>query len=99
MLTEEVKERLIKAIFVLREDGEEISDEDLQLAQELIETYPELSDLDRKILKLRIYRGLKFREIAELLDLKYLQYATSRFQSATRKIRRRMYTTKRLNGD
>lgn len=99
MLDEEAKKRLIKAIFILREEGEEISDEDLQLAQELIETHPKLTDLDRKILKLRIYRGLKFREIAKLLDLKYMQYATNRFQSAARKIRIVMYMTKRLNGD
>lgn len=95
MLNEEAKERLIKAIFILREEGEEISDEDLQLAQELIETHPKLTDLDRKILKLRIYRGLKFREIAKLLDLKYMQYATNRFQSATHKIRRSLRMSKR----
>lgn len=99
MLNEEAKERLIKAIFILKKEDEEISDEDLQLAQELIESHPKLTDLDRKIVKLRIYRGLKFREIAELLDLKSMQYATNRFQSATHKIRLVMYTTKRLDGD
>ena len=35
MLNEESKDRLIKAIFILKKEDEEIPDEDLKLAEEL----------------------------------------------------------------
>ena len=99
MLNEEAKDRLIKAIFILKKEDEEISDEDLKLAEELIETHPDLTDLDRKIVKLRIYRGLMYREITDLLELEKSHTAQNRFHASTSKISKIMYTTKRLNGD
>lgn len=99
MLNEESKERLIKAIFTLKKENEEISDEDLAIAQDLIETHPDLTDLDRKIVKLRIYRGMMYREITDLLELEKSHTAQNRFHASTRKITKLMYTTKRLNGD
>lgn len=97
MLNEESKDRLIKAVFTLKKEDEKISDEDLKLAEELIETHPDLSDLDRKIVKLRIYRGMMYREITDLLELEKSHTAQNRFHSSTRKISKIMYTTKRLN--
>ena len=99
MLNEEAKDRLIKAIFILKKEDEEISDEDLKLAEELIETHPDLTDLDRKIVKLRIYRGMMYREITDLLELEKSHTAQNRFHASTSKISKIMYTTKRLNGD
>ena len=99
MLNEKVKERLIKAIFILKKEDEEISDEDLKLAEELIETYPDLTELDRKIVKLRIYRGMMYREITDLLELEKSHTAQNRFHASMSKISKIMYTTKRLNGD
>ena len=99
MLNEESKERLIKAIFTLKKENEEISDEDLAIAQDLIETHPDLTDLDRKIVKLRIYRGMMYREITDLLELEKSHTAQNRFHASTGKITKLMYTTKRLNGD
>ena len=99
MLNEEAKDRLIKAIFILKKEDEEISDEDLKLAEELIETHPDLTDLDRKIVKLRIYRGMMYREITDLLELEKSHTAQNRFHASTGKISKIMYTTKRLNGD
>lgn len=99
MLNEEAKDRLIKAIFILKKDDEEISDEDLKLAEELIETHPDLTELDRKIVKLRIYRGMMYREITDLLELEKSHTAQNRFHASTSKISKIMYTTKRLNGD
>lgn len=99
MLNEEAKDRLIKAVFILKKEDEEISDEDLKLAEELIETHPDLTDLDRKIVKLRIYRGMMYREITDLLELKKSHTAQNRFHASTSKISKIMHTTKRLNGD
>ena len=99
MLNEEAKDRLIKAVFILKKEDEEISDEDLKLAEELIETHPDLTDLDRKIVKLRIYRGMMYREITDLLELEKSHTAQNRFHASTSKISKIMYTTKRLNGD
>ena len=99
MLNEEAKDRLIRAVFILKKEDEEISDEDLKLAEELIETHPDLTDLDRKIVKLRIYRGLMYREITDLLELEKSHTAQNRFHASARKISKIMYTTKRLNGD
>ena len=99
MLNEEAKDRLIKAIFILKKEDEEIADEDLKLAEELIETHPDLTDLDRKIVKLRIYRGMMYREITDLLELEKSHTAQNRFHASTSKISKIMYTTKRLNGD
>lgn len=99
MLNKEAKDRLIKAIFILKKEDEEISDEDLKLAEELIETHPGLTELDRKIVKLRIYRGMMYREITDLLRLEKSHTAQNRFHASTSKISKIMYTTKRLNGD
>lgn len=99
MLNAEAKDRLIKAVFILKKEDEEISNEDLKLAEELIETHPDLTDLDRKIVKLRIYRGMMYREITDLLELEKSHTAQNRFHASTSKISKIMYTTKRLNGD
>lgn len=99
MLNAEAKDRLIKAVFILKKEDKEISNEDLKLAEELIETHPDLTDLDRKIVKLRIYRGMMYREITEILELEKSHTAQNRFHASTGKITKLMYTTKRLNGD
>lgn len=99
MLNEEAKDRLIKAVFILKKEDEEIADEDLKLAEELIETHPDLTDLDRKIVKLRIYRGMMYREITDLLELEKSHTAQNRFHASAGKISKIMYTTKHLNGD
>ena len=99
MLTEKAKQRLIKSIFILKKEDEEISEEDLKLAEELIETHPGLTDVDRKIVKLRIYRGMMYREITDLLELEKSHTAQNRFHASTSKISKIMYTTKRLNSD
>lgn len=88
MLTEEDKKHLIKAIFILKKEDEEISNEDLKLAEELIETHPDLTDLDRKIVKLRIFRCMTFREITDLLDLEKSHTAQNRFNWSMSKIRK-----------
>ena len=95
MLTKEVKERLIKSIFILKKEDEEISEEDLKLAEELIETHPGLTDLDRKIVKLKIYRNLKYREITELLELEKSHTAQSRYNYSIGKIRKSLSLARR----
>jgi hypothetical protein len=88
MLNEETKDRLIKAIFTLKKEDEEISDEDLKLAEELIETHPDLTDLDRKIVKLRIYQSVTYREITDLLEIEKSHTAQNRFNQSMSKIRK-----------
>lgn len=88
MLNEETKDRLIKAIFTLKKEDEEISDEDLKLAEELIETHPDLTDLDRKIVKLRIYQSMTYREITDLLEIEKSHTAQNRFNQSMSKIRK-----------
>lgn len=95
MLNEEAKDRLIKAIFFLKNEDEEIPDEDLKLAEELIETHPDLTDLDRKIVKLRIYRGMMYREITDLLELEKSHTAQNRFNQSMSKIRKNLRKSSR----
>lgn len=95
MLNKETKDRLIKAIFTLKKEDEEIDDEDLKLAEELIETHPDLTDLDRKIVKLRIYRGMMYREITDLLDLEKFHTAQNRFTQSMSKIRKSLRKSSR----
>lgn len=88
MLNEEAKKSLIEEIFKFKKEDEEISDEDLKLAEELIETHPDLTETDRKIIKLRIHRGLMYREITELLELEKSHTAQNRFNQSMSKIRK-----------
>lgn len=95
MLNEEAKDRLIKAIFILKKEDEEVADEDLKLAEELIETHPDLTDLDRKIVKLRIYRSMTYREITDLLEIEKSHTAQNRFNQSMSKIRKSLRKSSR----
>lgn len=97
MLTEEVKKRLIKAIFILKKEDEEISEEELKIVQDLIENHADLADLDRKIVKLRIFRLMTFREITDFLHLEKSHTALNSFDRSTRKIRRSLLMHERLD--
>ena len=95
MLNEEDKKSLIEEIFTFKKEDEEISDEDLKLAEELIETHQDLTDLDRKIVKLRIFRGMTYRRITEILQLRRSHTAHNRFNQSIRKIRKSLRESKR----
>lgn len=95
MLTEEAKKRLIKTILILKSDNDDVSEEELKIVQDLIETHPDLSDLDRKIVKLRIFRYMTFREITDFLHLEKSHTASNSFDRSTRKIRRSLLMGKR----
>ena len=95
MLNEEAKKSLIEEIFKFKKEDEEISDEDLKFAEELIETHPDLTDLDRKIVKLRIFRGMTYRRITEILQLGRSHTAHNRFNQSIRKIRKSLKESKR----
>lgn len=95
MLNEEVRKLLIKEIFISKKEDEEISDEDLKLAEELIETHPDLTDLDRKIVKLRIFRGMTYRRITEILQLGKSHTAHNKFNQSIHKIRKSLRVSKR----
>ena len=97
MLTEEVKKRLIKTILILKKEDEEISEEELKIVQDLIENHADLADLDRKIVKLRIFRLMTFREITDFLHLEKSHTALNSFDRSTRKIRRSLLMHERLD--
>lgn len=87
MLTEEVKNRLIKEIYY---DQKLATIEDLQYVQDLIENDPEISDRDRSIVKLRIEEGLTYNEIARQLDIKKSHIVPNHFKSIMRYLRRQL---------
>lgn len=62
----EIQERLIKEIYARKELA---TVEDLNYVLDLIDTDSNILEVDRKIVKLRIIRGLKYREISRILDL------------------------------
>lgn len=95
MLNEESKKSLIEEIFKFKKECEEISDEDLKLAEELIETHPDLTDIDRKIVKLRIYQSMTYRRITEILQLGKSHTAHNRFNQSIHKIRKSLRESKR----
>lgn len=94
MLNEEVKERLIKEIYT---DKDLATSEDLNYVLDLIENDSEISDIDRKIVKLRILRGMKYREISRILDLQKEHTVPNRFKSTMRYLRKQLRVHNRPN--
>ena len=87
MLTEEAKKRLIKEIYI---NEDLATDEDLEYVQDLIESSSDIDDLSRKIVKLRIFNGMKYKDIARLLDLKKDHIVPNRFKSTMRYLRKQL---------
>lgn len=94
MLNEEAKERLTKELCAY---GNSVTDEDVRYVQDLIENDSMISDRDRKIIKLRILRGLKYREISKILGLTKAHVAPNRFKSTMRYLRKRLRIHNRPN--
>ena len=94
MINEESKKRLVEAIFFTSDDSE-ISEEEIELAHNLIDAHPDLTERDRKIIKLKIYRNLKYREITELLELEKSHTAQSRYNYSIGKIRKSLSLARR----
>lgn len=94
MLNEEVKERLIKEIYT---DKDLATSEDLNYVLDLIENDSEISDIDRRIAKLRIIEGMKYREISRILDLQKEHTVPNRFKSTMRYLRKQLRIHNRPN--
>lgn len=94
MLNEEAKERLTKELCTY---GNSTIDEDLQYAEDLIENSSDIDDLSRKIVKLRIYKGLKYREISKILGLEKAHVVPNRFKSTMRYLRKQLRIHNRPN--
>lgn len=83
----EIQERLIKEIYARKELA---TVEDLNYVLDLIDTDSNISEVDRKIVKLRIIRGLTYREISRILDLEKEHTAQNRFKSTMRYLRKQL---------
>ena len=94
MITEEAKKRLIKEIFI---NEDLATDEDLEYVQDLIESSSDIDDLSRKIVKLRIFNGMTYKEITRMLDLKKDHVAPNRFKSTMRYLRKQLRIHNRPN--
>lgn len=90
----EIEKRLIKEIYT---DENFATAEDLKYVLDLIENDSNISDLDRKIVKLRIIRGLKYREISRILDLEKEHIVPNRFKSTMRYLRKQLRLHNRPN--
>ncbi len=87
MLTEEAKKRLIKELCTY---GNSVTDEDVRYAEDLILNSSSIDDRDRKIVKLRIFKGLKYREISKILGLEKAHVVPNRFKSTMRYLRKQL---------
>lgn len=94
MLTEEAKERLIKELCTY---GNSVTDEDVRYVEDLILNSSIIDDRDRKIVKLRIFKGLKYREISKILGLEKAHVAPNRFKSTMRCLRKQLRIHNRPN--
>lgn len=83
----DIQQHLINEIYA---DKALATAEDLNYVQDLIENDSNISDLDRRIVKLRIIKGLKYREISRILDLEKEHTAQNRFKSTMRYLRKRL---------
>lgn len=83
----DIQQRLIKEIYT---DENFATAEDLKYVLDLIENDSNISDLDRKIVKLRVIRGLKYREISRILDLEKSHVVPNRFKSTMRYLRKQL---------
>lgn len=83
----DIQQRLINEIYV---DKDLATVEDLKYVLDLIENDSNISDLDRKIVKLRVIRGLKYREISRILDLEKSHVVPNRFKSTMRYLRKQL---------
>ena len=90
----EIEKRLIKEIYT---DENLATSEDLKYVLDLIENDSNISDLDRRIVKLRIIKGLKYREISRILDLEKEHIAPNRFKSTMRYLRKQLRIHNRPN--
>lgn len=83
----DIQQRLINEIYV---DKDLATVEDLKYVLDLIENDSNISDLDRRIVKLRIIKGLKYREISRILDLEKEHTVPNRFKSTMRYLRKQL---------
>lgn len=90
----EIEKRLIKEIYT---DENLATAEDLKYVLDLIENDSNISDLDRRIVKLRIIKGLKYREISRILDLDKEHTVPNRFKSTMRYLRKQLRIHNRPN--
>lgn len=90
----EIEKRLIREIYT---DENLATAEDLKYVLDLIENDSNISDLDRRIVKLRIIKGLKYREISRILDLKKEHIVPNRFKSTMRYLRKQLCIHNRPN--
>ena len=90
----EIEKRLIKELYT---DENLTTAEDLKYVLDLIENDSNISDLDRRIVKLRIIKGLKYREISRILDLEKEHIAPNRFKSTMRYLRKQLRIHNRPN--
>lgn len=94
MLNEEVKQRLISAIYA----GKELATvKDLNYVLDLLENDSNISDLDRRIAKLRIIEGMTYRDISRILDLEKEHTVPNRFNSTMRYLRKQLRIHNRPN--
>lgn len=90
----DIQQRLINEIYV---DKDLATVEDLNYVLDLIENDSNISDLDRRIVKLRIIKGLKYREISRILDLDKEHTVPNRFKSTMRYLRKQLRIHNRPN--
>ena len=90
----DIQQRLINEIYA---DKDLTTAEDLNYVQDLIENDSNISDLDRRIVKLRIIKGLKYREISRILDLEKEHIVPNRFKSTMRYLRKQLRIHNRPN--
>lgn len=83
----DIQQRLINEIYA---DKDLATVEDLDYVLDLIENDSNISDLDRRIVKLRIIEGLKYREISRILDLDKEHIVPNRFKSTMRYLRKQL---------
>lgn len=90
----EIEKRLIKEIYA---DENLATAEDLNYVLDLIENDSNISDLDRRIVEIRIIKGLKYREISRILDLEKEHTVPNRFKSTMRYLRKQLRIHNRPN--
>ena len=90
----EIEKRLIREIYT---DENLATTEDLNYVLDLIENDSNISDFDRRIVKLRIIKGLKYREISRILDLEKEHTVPNRFKSTMRYLRKQLRIHNRPN--
>lgn len=90
----EIEKRLIEEIYT---DENLATAEDLKYVLDLIENDSNISDLDRRIVKLRIIKSLKYREISRILDLEKEHTVPNRFKSTMRYLRKQLRIHNRPN--